>query len=140
MVEKEKEQKDTELIKKQKDTELIKEKETELILHKGQNFNLDDFEIIKELGHGAYAKVYLCFGKKDKKEYALKSFGKGSMIKENKLYQVYIEADLMLKLDNYYITKAYSGFEENKRLILVLDYYKNGDLFDFISVNSKFAF
>ena len=110
----------------------------EIILQKGEKFCLDDFDILKELGNGAYAKVYLCLSKKDKKEYALKSFGKNSMIKENKLYQVFVESELMINLRNDYITRAYSAFEENKRMILVLDYFKNGDLFDFISVNSKF--
>lgn len=112
----------------------------DIILKKGKEFKLSDFDIIKELGHGAYAKVYLATYKEDKKEYALKVIQKYNIVKENKLYQIHLESDLLLILNDEYFAKLYGAFEENKKLILVMDYYKNGDLFDFISLNSKLSF
>lgn len=109
----------------------------DLILQKGKVFTLNDFDVIKQLGNGAYAKVYLAKNKNDEKDYALKTISKSSLLKEQKLYQLYLETELMLSLDNYFIAKLHGAFEENGKLILVMDIYKNGDLFDFISINSK---
>lgn len=98
---------------------------------------MNDFDVIRQLGNGAYAKVYLAKNKNDQKEYALKTISKNSLVKEQKLYQLHLETDLMLDLDYYFIAKLYGAFEENGKLILVMDIYRNGDLFDFISLNSK---
>lgn len=106
------------------------------ILKMGREFTLEDFDIIKELGHGAYAKVYLSLHKQDKVEFALKTITKNNIIREGKLYQLFLETELMLMLNNDFIASMHGAFEENKKLILVMDYYKNGDLFDFIAVNS----
>ena len=109
----------------------------DLILQKGKLYSLNDFDVIRQLGNGAYAKVYLAKNKNDEKEYALKTISKASLLKEQKLYQLYLETQLMLELDNHFIAKLHGAFEESGKLILVMDIYKNGDLFDFISINSK---
>lgn len=100
-------------------------------------FCFSDFTIIKELGKGAYAKLYLAIYISSGKQFALKCIDKKMMIKEDKLYQVYIELELLQSLESPFIAKAYGGFEENDKLFIVLDYYDNGDLFDFIRLNSK---
>jgi len=127
--------------KNQESNNFIK-KDSKPLLKKGKEFKLSDFDILKELGNGAYAKVYSARSKdeNDIKEYALKAFNKTSLIREAKLYQVFVEAELMLFMKNDYIAKIYGAFEENKKCILVMDIFKNGDLFDFISANSKFYF
>lgn len=107
------------------------------VLLKGNNYSYNDFEIIKELGHGAYAKVYLARYKIDNKEYALKTISRHSILKEGKLYQVFFETDLLLMLNNFFIAKIHGAFEEGNKMFIVMDYYKNGDLFDLIAVNSK---
>ena len=126
------------MVEKYEHNDLIKQ-ESIPALNKGKEFKLADFEILKELGNGAYAKVYSAHSKDedDKTEYALKAFNKTSLVRESKLYQVYVEAELMLFMKNDYIAKIYGAFEENKKCILVMDVFKNGDLFDFISANSK---
>jgi serine/threonine protein kinase len=129
------------MVEKYEENDLIKQ-ESKPVLNKGKEFKLSDFEISKELGNGAYAKVYSARSKVegDTTEYALKAFNKTSLVRESKLYQVYVEAELMLFMKNDYIAKIYGAFEENKKCILVMDVFKNGDLFDFISANSKFFY
>ena len=116
---------------------MVDKLEKQKILSNGKKFCLSDFEVLKELGSGAYAKVYLANHIKENRQYALKTISKYSICKENKLYQIHLETDLMLMLDNPFIAKLYGAFEENNKLILVMDLYQNGDLFDFISANSK---
>jgi serine/threonine protein kinase len=100
-------------------------------------YQLKDFTIVEEIGNGAYAKVYKADYGEDRKTFALKVIDKRLMIKENKLHHVYIEYEILQMLDFPLIGKAYGLFEENGKLILVLDYYENGDLFDFVKMNSK---
>lgn len=103
-------------------------------------FSINDFKIEREVGKGAYAKLYVATHISRNKQYALKCIDKKMMAKEDKLYQVYVELELLQSLDCPFIAKAYGGFEENDKLFIVMDYYDSGDLFDFIRLNSNFIY
>lgn len=102
-----------------------------------EKYSLKDFKIIEEIGYGAYAKVFKAELISTETIYALKAIDKKLILKEGKLHHVYIELNLCKEFDSPYIGKIHDMFEENGKLILVMDYYENGDLFDFIKLNSK---
>ena len=97
--------------------------------------NLKDYTLIKEIGKGAFSKVYLAIHNDNKKQFALKITDKKYLIKEKRLHHFYIERDLLISIDHPLIAKVYSGFESEDKLITIMEYYKNGDLFDFIKAN-----
>jgi len=75
--------------------------------------NISDFNIIKEIGTGAYGKAYLATHKITKAKYAIKAIDKLDIenIKEKSLF--FREVEIMYKLDHPNIAKLYSHFEDN---------------------------
>ena len=105
------------------------------------NYTFDDFEIVKnnknvnsmgELGKGAYGKVLLCRMKSTNKLYAIKVLKK-SMIRHMKI-KSYIKQEMKIqkKIRHNYILKLHFCFEDKKNVFLVLEYAKNGNLFQYV--------
>ncbi len=94
-----------------------------------------DFKLIREIGKGAFSKVYLSEHIKTKQSFALKITDKSYLIKEKRLHHFYIEKELLSTLNHPLIAKVFSGYEYEDKLITIMEYYKNGDLFDFIKMN-----
>ena len=105
------------------------------------NYTFDDFEIVKndknvnsmgELGKGAYGKVLLCRMKSTKKLYAIKILKK-SMIRHMKI-KSYIKQEMKIqkKIRHNYILKLHFCFEDKKNVFLVLEYAKNGNLYQYV--------
>ena len=89
------------------------------------------------LGKGAYGTVLQVYLKKDptKKIYAIKKLDINSLISVNRLYQAYLENDILNELDNPYIVKVYGAFEADEKIHIVMDYMPKGDLAYFIKSN-----
>ena len=100
-------------------------------------YTKEDFEIVNFLGKGAYGTVLQVFLKKDptKKIYAIKKLDINSLISVNRLYQAYLENDILNELDNPYIVKVYGAFEADEKIHIVMDYMPKGDLAYFIKSN-----
>ena len=106
---------------------------------KDKNYSLKDFKILQEVGRGSYANIYKAHLLEDKEKiYALKVINKELLEKEKKLHHFYIEYSILKDLNHPFIAKTHAIFEESKKLIILMDYYENGDLFDFVKYNSKF--
>jgi serine/threonine protein kinase len=63
-------------------------------------------------------------------------------MKEGLLKQVYLEAELMKKLNSDYIIKFYDFFENENFFFLILEYCEDGSLLDIINsyqINRKMA-
>ena len=90
-----------------------------------------------ELGIGSYGRVYLVTNKFNNKKYALK------VINKNKLMQIYAdcrlvhnEVELHSKLNHPNIIKLYNMKETENEIQILLEYAKNGNLFDIIQKNN----
>ena len=102
-------------------------------------FKLSDFNIENELGRGAYAKVYKAVHKETGVIYALKSIDIKLITREKKLHHIFVEVDILNMLNHPNIAKIHGVIiNENSKIILIMDYYCNGDLFDFLKDNSKY--
>ena len=99
--------------------------------------NISDFKIIKEIGTGAYAKVYLAIHKQTKVKYAIKAIDKLNI--ENKQEKACFnrEVEIMYKLDHPNIAKLYSHFEDSKFCYLVMQYIPNGSAYDLLVKSGK---
>ena len=98
---------------------------------------LDGFFPI-ELGSGAYGRVYLAIHNETKEEYALK------VIEKKKLLDMYGKCDIIYneikihsKLDHPNIIKLYNMNETDNEINIIMEYAKNGNLFQLISKNSS---
>lgn len=104
-----------------------------------KKYCLKDFRIEQEIGRGAYANIYKAnlINYNYDVAFTLKVINKELLEREKKLHHFYIEYNILKQLNHAFIAKVYTIFEESKKLIIVMDYYENGDLFDFVKYNSK---
>ena len=90
-----------------------------------------DFEFIRVLGRGAFAKVYLVRGKGASKNtfYALKAYDKHAIVAKNQAKYIHTEKEaLQACSDHPYIVTLYYAFQTEDRLCLVMEYCPGGDL------------
>ena len=72
-----------------------KVKSDDAVWHDTPNIQFKDFQIIKELGRGAFGVVYLCKYKPTGREYAMKCLKKRTLIKKNQLRYAVTERNVL---------------------------------------------
>jgi len=90
---------------------------------------MDDYIIIKKIGSGSFATVYLA--QKDQQLYALKVINKTEItaVYEQKLNN---EIHILKKIDHPNIVKLYDVIETSESYYLILEYISGGDLYDLV--------
>lgn len=89
-----------------------------------------NLKIIKKLGSGSYANVFLVFDKNDKKYYALKNL---KFKKNNNEYNDIInEIKIYMMFDHPNIIKIYDYYEGKNSIGILLEYASNGTLEDYL--------
>lgn len=90
-----------------------------------------EHKIIKELGHGAFGKVYQVLNEKEDKYYALKKMELREFSEEElDLYEN--EAKLLSSIDNAHIVKYYDSSKDNEFFYILMEYCEGSDLKQFI--------
>ena len=103
--------------------------------------NLDhDYNVIKEIGSGNYARVYLGINLKEATEYAIKSINK-ELIMNNplKISLIIDEITAMKKLKHPFLLALHRVYENDKYIHLILDYVSGGDLYERIMERKTFS-
>lgn len=102
-----------------------------------KTFTKNDFEIIALAGKGAYARVlrakYLPEPQGPLK--AIKVMEIDAMEKNNKLYQIYLENEVLMDLSHPNIVNIEGIFEDKGKINIILEYLSKGDFSDFLRVN-----
>ncbi|CAK4660286.1 hypothetical protein LEN26_015907 [Aphanomyces euteiches] len=101
-----------------------------------------DFEFIKVLGRGAFAKVYLVRGKGANRDkyFALKAYNKQAIVQKNQAQYIHTEkAALQACSDHPYIVSLYYAFQSQDRLFLVMEYCGGGDLLSTLTRRKAFT-
>eukprot|EP00298_Acanthocystis_sp_HF-20_P016623 c21533_g1_i1.p1 GENE.c21533_g1_i1~~c21533_g1_i1.p1 ORF type:complete len:891 (+),score=312.88 c21533_g1_i1:163-2673(+) len=86
-----------------------------------------DFEILKTIGRGGYAKVALVKKKRTGDIYAMKMIKKKKLMGKNVLSQIRAERDILAVMDDPSIVKLYYSFETPKYVCLVMEFVSGGD-------------
>ncbi|KAI9297835.1 kinase-like protein [Neoconidiobolus thromboides FSU 785] len=93
------------------------------------------YNIIKLIGQGAFAKVYLGQRKSGDQKVAIKM-----MIKNQENHAFFNkEVDCLKKYQHPNIVKLIDSFITDEHLVIVQEYLADGDLFDFINNNLKLS-
>ena len=102
-----------------------------------QAFKNEDFEIISLSGKGAYGTVLKAKLKSDSsnKLYAIKVMDIKALIQIKKLYQAYLECDILSQIQNPFIVDILGSFNEHGKIYIVMEYLSKGDFSDFIRLN-----
>jgi len=89
-----------------------------------QAFKNEDFEIISLSGKGAYGTVLKAKLKSDSsnKLYAIKVMDIKALIQIKKLYQAYLECDILSQIQNPFIVDILGSFNEHGKIYIVMEY------------------
>ena len=100
-------------------------------------FKKEDFDVLSLSGKGAYGTVLKVNLKNDqnKKFYAMKTMDILTLDRIKKLYQAYLECDILSQLDSPYIVQILGAFDERRKIYIVIEYLSKGDFSDFIRLN-----
>nr|CAB3263397.1 serine/threonine-protein kinase LATS1-like [Phallusia mammillata] len=107
---------------------MLFKKESNYIRLKRAKIDLDMFQMIKKIGHGAFGKVMLARNKTSNKLYAIKSLKKKDVLRRNQVAHVKAERDILAEADNDWVVKLYYTFQDKENLYFVMDYIPGGDM------------
>ena len=100
----------------------------------------DDYTIIKNIGKGNYASVYLAQDLETRKEFAVKIIHKEEMQKKSRgIDAVISEIEIMRKLNHPGLVALHRIYENDEFVYLILDFAEGGDLFHRIQKKEKLS-
>ncbi|XP_066395524.1 serine/threonine-protein kinase AtPK2/AtPK19-like [Miscanthus floridulus] len=94
-----------------------------------EGVGLDDFEILKLVGQGAFGKVFQVRKKNTSEIYAMKVMRKDKILEKNHSEYMKAEREILTKVDHPFIVQLRYSFQTKYRLYLVLDFINGGHLF-----------
>ncbi|XP_078445029.1 serine/threonine-protein kinase AtPK2/AtPK19-like [Wolffia australiana] len=96
---------------------------------KAGGVGLEDFEVLKLVGQGAFGKVFQVRKKGTSEIYAMKVMRKDKIMEKNHVEYMKAERDILTKVDHPFIVQLRYSFQTKYRLYLVLDFINGGHLF-----------
>jgi serine/threonine protein kinase len=102
-----------------------------------KKLTLSSFEILKSIGNGAFAKVFLVRLKGGNKLYALKLIPKKTIRNDYALNSILKEREILLKSNHPFILKLRYSFQDPAYFCYVMDYMKGGPISKYIEAEGK---
>lgn len=96
---------------------------------KNNSVGLEDFEVLKVVGQGAFAKVYQVRKNGSSEIFAMKVMRKDKIFEQDHAEYMKAERDILTKIDHPFIVQLKYSFQTKYRLFLVLDFVNGGHLF-----------
>ncbi|KAL7613577.1 hypothetical protein Lser_V15G05435 [Lactuca serriola] len=96
---------------------------------KVKTIGLEDFEVMKVVGQGAFGKVYQVRKRDSLEIYAMKVVRKDKIVEKNHVEYMKAERDILTKIVHPFIVQLRYSFQTKYRLYLVLDFVNGGHLF-----------
>jgi serum/glucocorticoid-regulated kinase 2 len=91
--------------------------------------NLQNFHLLKLLGRGSFASVYLARKIDTQEVFALKVISKGKIESSRTLEHIRTERNVLAGSTHPFIIKMSHAFQDERKLYFVLDYCPGGELF-----------
>lgn len=93
---------------------------------------VSDFELLKRISSGAYARVFLAKKRLTGDIFAIKVLPKNGLVQKNQLKRVLAEKDILLQFNHPYVTNFFYSIIGTRNLYLVMEYIGGGDLFSLL--------
>ncbi|GLE05498.1 hypothetical protein PINS_up014521 [Pythium insidiosum] len=104
--------------------------------------SIEDFDLMKVVGRGAFGKVLLV-RKKDGKNaghiYAMKILVKAHIIKNDQVENTKAEQHILKEISHPFIVRLRYAFQNADKLYLVMDYYPGGSMFYHLRKSKRFT-
>ena len=118
-----------------------KRRKTEVLFYQSQpvmkEIGIEDFELLKVLGQGAFGKVFLARHRATMKIYAMKVLKKKNIIETNQLEHTKTEKMILQHVNHPFIVNLEFAFQTADKLYFVLEFMKGGELFNYLSKVDK---
>jgi serine/threonine protein kinase len=98
-----------------------------------------DFERLKVLGRGSYAKVMLVRHRSTGEIYAMKSMRKSRIAECNLVERSLAERDALLQMHHPFLVSARYSFQTERKLFLVMEFARGGELRSRLNVETRFT-
>lgn len=95
-----------------------------------KKLSLEDFELVRLIGKGAFGKVWMVRRKEFGDIYAMKILHKQSVVDQNLIEHTLLERDVMLMCNNPFIINLYWSFQTEENLYFVVDFIGGGSLWN----------
>ncbi|KAI3815933.1 hypothetical protein L1987_15617 [Smallanthus sonchifolius] len=100
-----------------------------LLKNPGVSVGLEDFEVLKVVGQGAFAKVYQVRKYGSSEIFAMKVMRKDRIFEKDHAEYMKAERDILTKINHPFVVQLKYSFQTKYRLFLVLDFVNGGHLF-----------
>ncbi|XP_062893636.1 rho-associated protein kinase 2 isoform X4 [Mobula hypostoma] len=94
---------------------------------------VEDYEVVKVIGRGAFGEVQLVRHKASQKVYAMKLLSKFEMIKRSDSAFFWEERDIMAFANSAWVVQLFYAFQDDRYLYMVMEYMPGGDLVNLMS-------
>ena len=118
----------------------------ESYINNGENYSslkeeeiICDFIIKEKLGEGAFGSVRLGINKQTNEKVAIKILEKNKIKKYEDKLRIQREIELLKKLRHPNIVRLYSIIETEKQILLITEYIKGQELFQYILLKKKLS-
>ena len=91
------------------------------------------FEIMKQLGKGAFGRVFLAKHKPTNRIFALKALSKRNLMLQRQMRYAISEANILRQTDHPFVVKLWYSFQTQHNLYMCLDYCSGGDLSEYLA-------
>ena len=99
------------------------------IIKLGENVTIDDFNLLKVLGRGAFGKVMLVEKKDNKEIYAIKSLRKEEIIDKDQIEHTKTEKMILEHVNHPFLCNLAYAFQTPEKIFFVMNFMKGGELF-----------
>ena len=104
------------------------------------NTNLSFYKYGRLIGQGAFGKVNLGLNVLTGRVVAIKSFNKKNFdVNSDFIKKIIYETNLMKKLNHKNVTKILEMFEDDKYILIIMEYINGGNLFSFVKKRRKLS-
>ncbi len=100
-----------------------------------KTYSLDDFHVIRRVGKGGFAKVFLVRHRRgSRKYYALKCIKKADIIRLKQEKQILNEKNILKKFKHPFIVDLFHSFQTRTHLFMTLEFVPGGDLYSLMKI------
>jgi serine/threonine protein kinase len=93
---------------------------------------LADFEVLRTLGTGSFARVHLVQSKFNSRFYALKVWKKKQVVKTKQVEHTCDEIRMLSKIKHPFLMRLWGTFQDSKNLYMVNDFLEGSEMFSLL--------
>ena len=123
---------------KGKKNNLIK-KNFNLTIEKEEKIAIDDFNILKVLGRGAFGKVMLVEKIDSKEIFALKSLRKVEIIEKDQIEHTKTEKAILEHINFPFLLNLIYAFQTPEKIYFATKFMRGGELFQHLRISKRFS-